>query len=186
MDGFRRTVCLLFASAALACPLGAGCTMDGSGGGNPGGDPYAGPAQPPERDIDGDAYVRQYDDDGYAPTPPPPRPVAAAPEPERQGPLVPQTARLAAEGRGDLSYKAKRDGYIYIVDRRDKKLIAQMPIDEGEEVLIAPYRNVIEIDGKRVKRVKDLDNKHIHDIYFERDSDSGRNRRDRERDRENR
>ena len=184
MDGFRTTLTWLFTSAALACSMGAGCTADGSA---PAGDPYASPAPPPpagEYDVDGEPYVRRYDD-GYAPTPVP-APTQAPAERERQGPLVPQTARLAGEGRGDLSYKAKRDGYIYIVDRRDKKLIAQMPIDEGEEVLIAPYRNVIEIDGKRVKRVKDLDNKHIHDIYFERDSDSGRNRRERERDRENR
>ena len=99
---------------------------------------------------------------------------------------MPETARLRTEGRGDLSFKATRDGYVYIVDTRDKKLIFTGPLDEGETILVAPYRNVIEVDGVRVKRVKDLDNKHIHRIFFERDSDSGRNRRDRDRDRRSR
>ena len=192
MDGIRTTLWLVFASAALACTASAGCATDGGATSSP--DPYAGPPRGSQYDYD--ARARGYDDgaaarrydDGYAPSPAPTR-TTAAPDDDNQedrGPLVPKTARLAAEGRGDLSYKAKRDGYVYIVDRRDKKLIAQMPLDEGEEILIAPYRNVIEVDGKRVKRIKDLDNKHIHEIYFERDSDSNRSRKDRERDRKNR
>ena len=176
MDGLRTTLCVLFTSAGLACSMGAGCASDDGGGA---GDSYSSP--PRTSQYESDAYARRYDDE--------PRTYAAPADDdreERQGPLVPNSARLAAEGRGDLSYKAKRDGYIYVVDRRDKKLIAQMPLDEGEEVLIAPYRNVIEVDGKRVKRNKDLDNKHIHEIYFERDSDSGRSRKERDRDRKNR
>src|SRR5690349_15236203 len=71
-------------------------------------------------------------------------------------PVVPKTARLYARGRGDLTYKATRDGYVYIVDHREEKIIFQGPIDAGETILVAPYRNVIEIDGHRVKRFKDI------------------------------
>jgi hypothetical protein len=176
MDGLRASLCLVFTSGALACSLGAGCASDGGGASA---DPYSSPARTSQ--YEGDGYTRRYDDQPGTYAAP-----ADDDREERQGPVVPNSARLAAEGRGDLSYKAKRDGYVYVVDRRDKKLIAQMPLDEGEELLIAPYRNVIEVDGKRVKRIKDLDNKHIHEIYFERDSDSGRSRKERDRDRKNR
>jgi hypothetical protein len=44
-------------------------------------------------------------------------------------------------------------------------------------ITVAPYRNVIDVDGQRVKRVKDLDNKHIHRIFFEREGTRRRDRR---------
>ena len=178
MDGFRSIICVLFAGAGLACSMGAGCTVNDGGAG---GDPYAQPGVSRSYD-DSDGYTRHYDEPAPAPSYPP----AAAEPAEREGPLVPNTARMRAEGRGDLSFKATRDGYVYVVDTRDKKLIFQGPLDEDETILIAPFRNVIEVDGVRVKRVKNLDNKHIHRIFFERDSDSGRNRRDRDRDRRDR
>lgn len=173
MDGIRSIIGLLLTGPGLACSLGAGCATDD--GGNTA-NAYAPSARTSQFDGGTDARGHAEGSDAEA----------SQAADERDGPLVPRTARLRAEGRGDLSFQAPRDGYVYIVDRRDKKLIYQAPLDEGEEILIAPFRNVIEVDRKRVKRVKDLDNKHIHEIYFERDSDSGRNRRDRDRDRRDR
>jgi len=172
MDGIRISLSLLFTSAGLACSMGAGCSAD-DGGAPP--DAYA--SAPRTSQYEAGAAARPYDD-GYA---------TAAPSGEDDDkPLVPKTARLAAEGRGDLSYKATRDGYVYIVDHRDHTLVFECPLDEGETLTIAPYRNAIEVDGKRVKKVKDLDNKHIHRIFFERESDSHRSHKERERDRRER
>lgn len=172
MRRIRSIVIVLLSGPALACSLGAGCAAD-EGGYAP--DPYAPPGQAPR--LNEGAAAEAHADNAFADAP--------ASE-KREGPLVPRTARLRAEGRGDLSFKAPRDGYVYIVDRRDRKLIYQAPLDEGEEILIAPFRNVIEVDRQRVKRVKNLNNKHIHEIHFERDSDSGHNHRDRERSRRDR
>jgi hypothetical protein len=159
MSAFCTTVRVLVAAIALGGSLGAGCatsdTSPGSGDGSvgevshrPGPEQYA-------ADDQGRRGGEQGDDE----------------------PLVPKTARQVAEGRGDLSYKATRDGFVYVIDNRDKKVIYEGPIDKDETLTIAPYRNAVEIDGKRVKRVKDLDNKHIHRIYFERAGDRGRDRR---------
>ena len=173
MDGLRSIVCVLFAGLALAGSLGAGCTVNDGGGDSYGGDPYA--SRPADRSFS------DYEED--APPPPPqrayePAPVAADRDTDRDRdePLVPKTARLRTEGRGDLSFKSPRDGYVYVVDTRDRKLVYEGPLDEGETLLVAPFRNVIEVDGQRVKRVKELDNKHIHRIFFERDSSRGRDR----------
>jgi len=117
---------------------------------------------------------------------PAPRHVHTLTADKKDDPIVPKTARLYSEGRGDINFKATRDGYVYVVDHRDEKIIFEGPIDAGETILVAPYRNVIEIDGQRVKRFKDISNKHIHHIYFERDSDVGRSRRDHDRQRRDR
>jgi hypothetical protein len=184
MHTLRSIIFGLLAATALGSSLGAGCSVDNSG--DAGGDPYAPPGESrydsggasPYRD---DRYAdSRYGDSRAADERPryyeesaPPPPVA-----QEEQPLVPKTARLRAEGRGDLTFKSTRDGYVFIVDTRDKKLVYEGPLDEGETIVIAPYRNVIEVDGVRVKRVKDLDNKHIHRIFFERE---GTRRRDRGR-----
>jgi hypothetical protein len=168
----RMITFVLFGALALGSSLGAGCSV------NDGGDPYAEPGDTRYDDnarYDGgssysddrsaDVHPRAYEE----PVPPP---VA-----QEELPLVPKTARLRAEGRGDLSFKSPRDGYVFIVDSRDRKLVYEGPLDEGETIAIAPYRNVIEVDGQRVKRIKDLDNKHIHRIFFEREGTRRRDRR---------
>src|SRR5205085_1880461 len=71
------------------------------------------------------------------------------------------------------------DRYADVIDFHDKKLEFEGPINKDETLTIAPYRNQIEIDGKRVKRVPDLNNKHVHRIFFEREADHARDRRDR-------
>jgi hypothetical protein len=175
MDGVRTTLCLLFTSATLACSAAAGCSVDDGGAPPPNNDPYYSTA-PRTSQYDAGADPRG-DDAGYAPV----VTTSADDDNDRDGPPVPKTARLEAEGRGDLSYKAPRDGYVYVVDHRDRRLIYEGPLYEGETLLIAPYRNVIEVDGKRVKKVKDLENKHIHRVFFERNTTRRRDRDRRDR-----
>ena len=172
MQTLRTAIFILFAAVAMGSSLGAGCTVNDGGG-----DPYAPPGESRYEGGSG-PYGDRYADSHAVDAPPryheesaPPPPVA-----QEEQPLVPKTARLRAEGRGDLSFKSPRDGYVFIVDSRDRKLVYEGPLDEGETIVVAPYRNVIEVDGQRVKRVKDLDNKHIHRIFFERE---GTRRRDR-------
>jgi hypothetical protein len=175
MDGLRNRMRLVLAAATLGCALGSGC-MSGDGGTYDPNDPndgrYDEPVGPPVSRYDDGYDDRPYSSARAAPAPAPPPQVVVVEE----QPLIPRTAGLRAEGRGDLSFKAPRDGFVYVLDSRDKKLVYEGPMDENETLLIAPYRNVIEIDGRRVKRVKDLDNKHIHKIFFERDSARRRGR----------
>ena len=174
MEGIenRSRVRRLLLGAMLCLAAAAGCTTGGRSG-----DPYAAGDEPAGPSIN------DYEEGG--PPPPPPARYDAAPPPRYSEPpppvvveeevrLVPETARLRVEGRGDLTFKATRDGFVYVVDSRDRKLVYEGPLDEGETLMVAPYRNQIEVDGQRVKRVKDLDNKHIHRIFFEREGTRGR------------
>jgi hypothetical protein len=168
LENRRRVRCLLLAGM-LCLAAASGCTTGGSSG-----EPYA------AGDDSVEPSINDYEEGG----PPPAQYDAAppryddAPPPvvveEKERPLVPETARLRVEGRGDITFKAPRDGFVYVVDSRDRKLVYEGPLDEGETLLVAPYRNQIEVDGQRVKRVKDLDNKHIHRIFFEREGSRGR------------
>ena len=197
MNALRTSIRLVIGAAAVVSVFSAGCA---SGGAGPDPQPYADPVQHrasgsgseygySDRYADPSASrgVVNYADDKRTPD-------------DRNGeqqfklggkddennnndangkPLVPRTARQVAEGRGDLSYKATRDGFAYVIDFHDKKLEFDGPINKDETLTIAPYRNQIEIDGKRVKRVPDLNNKHVHRIFFEREADHARDRRDR-------
>jgi hypothetical protein len=199
MNALRTSIGLVIGAAAAVSTFGAGCT---AGGGGPGPEPQPYP-DTAERSYSGGGseygYSDRYDD------PTPRRGAVQYADDKRAGddrngqqqfklggkdddnnnndangkPLVPRTARQVAEGRGDLSYKATRDGFVYVIDFHDKKLEFEGPINKDETVTIAPYRNQIEIDGKRVKRVPDLNNKHVHRIFFEREGDHRRDRRDR-------
>ena len=64
MDGLRTIICVLFAGAGLACSLGAGCTANDGGTG----DPYYADGDAGRSFDDSDGYGRRYDE----PAPPPP------------------------------------------------------------------------------------------------------------------
>ncbi|HZN69027.1 MAG TPA: hypothetical protein VFB66_27350 [Tepidisphaeraceae bacterium] len=113
--------------------------------------------------------VPAYDDERrYEPPPAPPPMPTPTPDP------APDTrewenARLREEGQGeDFKFKATRDGMVWVVDARERKLLYRTQLDAGEEITVSPFRDVIEIDGKRVRRV-DMDNRHRIRIFFERD-----------------
>ena len=168
----RRRVRYLLLGGMVFLAAASGCTTGGSSG-----EPYAAGDDPVEPSIN------DYEEGGPPPPPaaydsaPPPR-YSEPPPPvvveEKERPLVPETARLRVEGRGDITFKAPRDGFVYVVDTRERKLVYVGPLDEGETLMVAHYRNQVEVDGQRVKRVKDLDNKHIHRIFFEREGSRGR------------
>jgi len=197
MNALRTSIRLMIGAAAVVSAFGTGCS---AGGGSSDPQPYADTA---EHRASGGGGGTQY---GYSDRYADPNPAASAnrgalqyagdPNGQQQfklggkddennnndangKPLVPRTARQVAEGRGDLSYKATRDGFAYVIDFHDKKLEFEGPINKDETLTIAPYRNQIEIDGKKVKRVADLNNKHVHRIFFEREADHGHDRRDR-------
>ena len=145
----NRTRWLAVAAALCAA---VGCTVGDS--------PPAYDDEEPDR-IQRDPYYDSRYGDGYREPAP-----APAPEPE---PRPWEGSRLRAEGRGqDFSFKATRDGIVYVVDSRDRRLLYTGQLDEGEEITVSPLRNVIEIDGRRAKRV-DIENRHLIRIFFERD-----------------
>ncbi len=81
---------------------------------------------------------------------------------------VPKKAEIVAEGRGDLSYKARRDGVIYVYDYDDTATLFRQRIREGQRLTISPEQNRATLDGKKVYD-EDLKKKHIHRLYFEKD-----------------
>lgn len=81
---------------------------------------------------------------------------------------VPKKAEIVAEGRGDLSYKARRDGVIYVYDYDDTATLFRQRIREGQRLTVSPEQNAATLDGKKVYD-QDLKKKHIHRLYFEKD-----------------
>jgi hypothetical protein len=143
----RTTPWVTMAAAGLL--LAAGCSADNSG--------------PPQYDEEEPDRLQR---DPYAGSPGGYADPAAPPQSE---PREWENARLRVEGKGeDFKFKAPRDGMVYVVDSRDRKLLYRTQLDQGEEINVSPFRDVIEIDGQRVKRV-DMNNQHRIRIFFERD-----------------
>ena len=81
---------------------------------------------------------------------------------------VPKKSEKVAEGNGDLSYKTKHDGTIYVYDEDDQVTLFRQRIREGQRFTLSPQQNLATLDGKKVYD-KDLKKKHQHRLYFERD-----------------
>lgn len=81
---------------------------------------------------------------------------------------VPKNTEIVAEGHGDLSYKAKRDGIVYVFDEDDRVTLFRERVREGQRFTVSPEQNRATIDGEEVWK-KDLKKKHSHRLYFERD-----------------
>ncbi len=82
---------------------------------------------------------------------------------------IPRDARLVAEGKGRISYRARRDGRVYVYDRKLDKVVYRGQLDEGEEIAVDPDKNRVQIEGQTVKD-KIMKKKNEHRIYFYRDS----------------
>jgi len=81
---------------------------------------------------------------------------------------VPKKSEIVAEGKGDLSYKARRDGVIYVYDNDDSATLFRQRIREGQRLTLSPEQNLATLDGKKVYD-QDLTKKHTHRLYFERE-----------------
>lgn len=80
---------------------------------------------------------------------------------------LPRDARSVEHGAGKISYRADRDGMVYIVDREDKKIIVKRGVRRDQQIVITPDKDRIEMDGVKIYNgnlVKD----HEHEIYLDR------------------
>lgn len=106
---------------------------------------------------------------------------AASPSSSSDGPLdtdryytfdgsvrIPKKSRDAAEGKGELSWTADRDGTVYVADLSDHEALLEKQINKGETVTVDPNDDRIRIGKRTVLRGRFPD-RHRYKIYFERD-----------------
>lgn len=63
--------------------------------------------------------------------------------------LVPGDAALAAQGAGELSYRAGKRGTVYVLDDRNR-LLFKMVVSPGQRVRIVPDDNAAYLDDRKV------------------------------------
>lgn len=89
---------------------------------------------------------------------------------------IPRDARRVAEGSGNLSYTARRDGRVYVMDLDDRVVLDNRAMRRNQVILVNPDANRITLDNRKVFD-GDLKRKHNHRIYFledDRQSDNDR------------
>ncbi len=79
--------------------------------------------------------------------------------------IVPKTAERVAEGAGELSYKAREDGSIYLHDATAEKTLFRTPVKKAQRFTIAPSQDRASLDGKDVF-TGNLSDRNEHKIYF--------------------
>ena len=81
---------------------------------------------------------------------------------------LPSKARSVASGPGEITYRAHGRGRVYIYDEVDKRVLMSRDVYEGQTIQVDPERDRVLIDGKKVYD-RNLERKHGHHIYFEKD-----------------
>lgn len=88
--------------------------------------------------------------------------------------------KLVAEGDGAVSYRAPRDGTIYVYDGEIERLVYSGPIREGQVFSVDPRNKRLMLDGSVIQD-NALDSGRRHKIYLkdnepDSESSSGSNR----------
>ena len=79
---------------------------------------------------------------------------------------VPRDARVVDEGRGGtMSYSARGDGEVYLVDSSASTVIWDSKVRDGDRVSVDPSRNRIEINGREQTKI-DLKSNDRFQLYF--------------------
>lgn len=81
---------------------------------------------------------------------------------------VPKNSEIVAEGNGDLSYKARADGVIYVYDVDSGQTVFRESVREGQRFTVSPEQDLATLDGERVWK-DDLKRKNTHRLYFEKE-----------------
>jgi len=87
---------------------------------------------------------------GAAPPPPTPNAMAAADTSVRRPDGVPMTALVAGEGKNRVEYTAQRDGFIWITDADQHRVLYSAPVNRGDVVIVDPEKNLMTINGQSV------------------------------------
>jgi hypothetical protein len=81
---------------------------------------------------------------------------------------IPDTAKVVAEGNGELSFRAPDDGRIWVMDADTGKVISSKRVREGQKFTLNPEANSAMLDSQKVIS-QDLKRKDKHQLYFEKE-----------------
>jgi len=81
---------------------------------------------------------------------------------------VPHSATRVASGTGELTYRTKNSGHIYVVDEDVNRIVYDHSVREDQEIVVRPDDDRISVDGRNVFN-GNLEHKHSHRIYFDRE-----------------
>ena len=76
---------------------------------------------------------------------------------------LPRSARSVAQGAGQIDYRVRDRGRIYIYDADDQRVIMSREVYPNQLVEVDPERDRVLIDGKKVYD-RNLERKHAHRI----------------------
>jgi len=93
---------------------------------------------------------------------------------------VPREARVVDEGRsgGTLSYSARGDGEVYLVDSSASTVIWDAKTRDGDRITVDPSRNRIEINGREQTKIDLKSGDRFQLYYLPTDSRSSSSSRD--------
>ncbi|MBC8109217.1 MAG: hypothetical protein H7Z14_21705 [Anaerolineae bacterium] len=81
---------------------------------------------------------------------------------------LPRNAKSVATGTGEITYRVRDRGRIYVYDADNERVLLARDVHDGQSVLVDPGKDRVLIDGKKVYD-DNLERKHAHRIYFEKD-----------------
>ncbi|CAN5677658.1 hypothetical protein BH09PLA1_BH09PLA1_24120 [soil metagenome] len=87
---------------------------------------------------------------------------------DRNTDSLPRNAKNVASGTGEVTYRVRDRGRIYIYDADNERILLSRDVRDGQTVLVDPGGDRVLIDGKKVYD-NNLERKHTHRIYFEKD-----------------
>lgn len=81
---------------------------------------------------------------------------------------LPRSAKSVATGTGEITYRVRDHGRVYVYDADNERVLLAREVHEGQTVLVDPGKDRVLVDGKKVYD-NNLERKHTHRIYFEKD-----------------
>lgn len=82
---------------------------------------------------------------------PPPAAIAASDRSVSRPEGVPGMAVIGAEGKDRVAYTARRDGFVWITDEDQHRVLYSAPVNRGDEVIVDPQKNVMAINGQPIQ-----------------------------------
>jgi hypothetical protein len=79
---------------------------------------------------------------------------------------IPRDARRVDLGSGPrLTYHADKAGRVYLYDRDADRVVYSEKVRRGDEVLVDPDRNLIQLNGRDL-RDTDIPARHLYEMYY--------------------
>jgi hypothetical protein len=79
---------------------------------------------------------------------------------------IPADAKLITEQSGGLGFSVPEIGAVYIYDETKRKVIFKSPVNYRDKLIFYPQKDRIILNGNVVKEDKDLNEDHVHRLYF--------------------